>query len=295
MPLIRMPEHLDELWSILEQEPKTGLYAGGTDLLVRLRKGICSHPSLTCLERIEALQGIREEGDAIVIGACTPFSHIIASDPVRSHVPLLKKGLEVLGSPHIRNMGTLGGNIATASPAGDSLPPLYALDADLEISSRGSSRNVPIREFIQGPGRIDLNEGEILSAIRMRKTKGFSIQHYEKVGQRQALSISVVSLGVMMNTDEQGVIQDVRLALGSVGPTVIRPHEAEEALRGRPLSLSSLKEAAGMIRDAVRPIDDIRATARYRRTVAGNLLLRLAGDRPAPDRGAAPGKENPVS
>lgn len=272
---VTLPGSLEELWMILEKEPETGIYAGGTDLLVRRRKGLCRHNSLTCLERIEELKGIREEGERIFIGACTPFSQIISSRLIQGNFPLLIKAISVLGSPHIRNTGTIGGNIATASPAGDTLPPLYALDGEVILITRESSRCLPVREFIKGPGSTGIKSGEIISGLRLKKVCGFDIYHYEKVGQRQALSIAIVSLASMIEVDEKGIIKEARLAWGSVAPTIVRSAEAEEALIDKPLDIKSLSEAARIISKAVHPIDDVRATAEYRRIAAGNILLRL--------------------
>jgi len=272
---VRLPVNLDELWSVLTKEPDTGIYAGGTDLLVKRRRGLRACPSLTCIERIEELRGIREEEGDIFIGASTTFSQILESHLIRDRVPLLVKAIRVLGSPHIRNMGTIGGNIATASPAGDTLPPLYALDAELEILARQRSRRIAIDRFIKGPGITELRPGEIISGLRIKKDPGFNLHHYEKVGQRSALSIAIVSLAAAMEIDGSGIVRDARLAWGSVGPTVVRSARAEDALRGKPFTLAALRESAGIAREAVHPIDDIRAGAEYRRIVAGNLVLRL--------------------
>ncbi len=275
MTEVTLPGSLEELWTLLDKEPDTGIYAGGTDLLVRRRKGLCRHNSLTCLERIDDLKEIREENESIFIGACATFSQIISSGLIRANFPLLIKAVSVLGSPHIRNTGTIGGNIATASPAGDTLPPLYALDGEVILITRESSRSLPVREFIKGPGSIGIKPGEIISGLRIRKACGFNIYHYEKVGQRQALSIAIVSLASMVRVDEKGIIKEARLAWGSVAPTIVRSVEAEKILIGMPLDIKSLSEAAHIICKAVRPIDDVRATAEYRRIAAGNILLRL--------------------
>jgi CO/xanthine dehydrogenase FAD-binding subunit len=132
---IFLPDSIDELWEMLRQHPEAAVYAGGTDLLVRMRKGVLDPSCLICLERIGALKGVREEGDEIIIGACTSHARLLENQVIRSRLPVLIQALRQLGSPHIRNMGTIGGNIATASPAGDTLPPLYALGAGVEIVS----------------------------------------------------------------------------------------------------------------------------------------------------------------
>ncbi|MFO7597824.1 MAG: FAD binding domain-containing protein, partial [Desulfocurvibacter africanus] len=160
--------------------------------------------------------------------------------------------------------------------AGDSLPALHILKAEVVLRSRESERALPIADFIRGPGKTDLRPGEILTEVRIPSAVDFQVQHFEKVGQRNAQAIAVVSLAALVRLNRRGTVEEARLALGSVGPTVVRPREAEEALAGRRLSLTALRQAAELVRSSVSPIDDIRATAAYRREVAGNLLLRLA-------------------
>jgi CO/xanthine dehydrogenase FAD-binding subunit len=270
-----VPPSLDSLWRILDDEPEALIYAGGTDLLVKRRKNDVNPLPLVCLERIKELKGVREYGPDIFIGACSSHTSLLANPIIRKTFPVLAKGLQALGSPPIRNMGTIGGNIGTASPAGDTLPPLYALDAELEIRSRTSLRRIAIKDFIVGPGQRRLDKGEILAGIWLKKDADFNIHHFEKVGQRNALAISIASLAALLKVSGSGIIERVRLAWGSVAPTVVRTTDVEAALKGRPLSRETLQEAMPLIRHAVSPIDDIRATAAYRRTVAANLLLRL--------------------
>jgi xanthine dehydrogenase FAD-binding subunit len=277
-----MPDGLEALWSVLD-DPEARIYAGGTDLLVKLRAGLEAPQLLICLERIPELQGIEDRGDRVLIRAGTSLSRI-AADPLLSTLfPVLTGAVQVLGSPPIRNMGTVGGNICSASPAGDTLPPLYALQAEVELRSRTRDRRLPIREFIHGPGQTALGPGEIMTGVWIPKNPSFHRQHYEKVGQRQALAIAIVSLAALIDLSPGGIIRDIRLAWGSVGPTIITAPAVEAGLRGRSLTLEAMEEAAREVRRAVAPIDDLRAGADYRREVAGNLLSRLsllAVDRP---------------
>jgi xanthine dehydrogenase FAD-binding subunit len=269
---------MDELWEVLERRTGAFVYAGGTDLLVRMKKGMVSPPSLICLERIGALQGVRDEGDEVWIGACTSHSRILQQKVVQERFPVLTKALSHLGSPHIRNMGTIGGNIVTASPAGDTLPALYVLDAVLEIETREGSRTLPIKDFIKGPGITDLGEGEILTRVKIKKQQPFSISFFEKVGQRKAMAISIASVAALLRLSGKGLIEEARLAWGSVGPTVVTSPGLEAFLVGKRPDVETMKAAAGIAMEAVSPIDDIRASKDYRRQVAGNLLMRLAGD-----------------
>ncbi|MBI5586066.1 MAG: xanthine dehydrogenase family protein subunit M [Deltaproteobacteria bacterium] len=275
MPRWLLPERLEILWPALE-EPDTTVYAGGTDVLVKLRAGSKSPRQLICLERIPELQGIEDRVDGVLIKAGTTHARIAADPLIQARFPILVQALNVLGSPPIRNMGTIGGNICSASPAGDSLPPLYVLEAEVELCSRTAARRLPIRDFIQGPGQTALGPGEILIGVWISKNQRFSRQYYEKVGQRKALAIAIVSLAALLDLDSEGLVADIRLAWGSVGPTVVTAPAVEAGLRGRPLTLAALQKAAAEARRAVAPIDDVRATAEYRREVAGNLLHRLS-------------------
>ncbi|EGJ50359.1 FAD binding domain-containing protein [Desulfocurvibacter africanus] len=276
MSLVLLPASLGELWAMLGDEPGCAVFAGGTDLLVRKRAGIAQGDPLVCLERIPELREIHESDGLLRIGAGITHTACSASPDVTKHAPVLALALRRIGSPQVRNMGTMGGNICTASPAGDSLPSLHILKAEVVLRSRESERALPLADFIRGPGKTDLRPGEILVEVRIPSAVDFQVQHFEKVGQRNAQAIAVVSLAALVRLNRRGIVEEARLALGSVGPTVVRPREAEEALAGRRLSLTALRQAAELVRSAVSPIDDIRATAAYRKEVAGNLLLRLA-------------------
>jgi CO/xanthine dehydrogenase FAD-binding subunit len=275
MKKVLLPRTLCELWRLWENEPAAALYAGGTDLLVKMRRGAVSPFALICLERLEELQGVDKEGDFIRIGACTTHAHLQESPLVQKHLPILARALEVLGSPLIRNMGTIGGNICTASPAGDTLPPLYALDAEVELCRQDGVRRVTVKDFLVGPGQIRLGQGEVLTAVWVPQADGYNLQHYEKVGQRNALACSIASLAALVCLSSAGLVEKVRLAWGSVGPTIVTCPAAEKALVGERLTLKTLQQAAALVRQTVSPISDLQADAAYRRTLAGNLLLRL--------------------
>jgi len=272
---VSIPRTLNDLWQILRDEPRSTLYAGGTDLLVKMRSGLIQPLHLVCLERIDELKGVQDRGEEIFIGSCTTFTKLLQSPLIRKHFPVLINGLKILGSPPLRNMATIGGNIVTASPAGDTLPPLHVLRAELELKRRDSSRRVPIRDFFKGPGETILTPGEVLTAIWLKKCSDFDLHHYEKVGQRKALAIAVVSLAALLRVSDGGIVKEARLAWGSVAPTVVTSAEVEAILIGNRLSRQVLEKAAQLARTIVKPIDDLRASADYRRQVAGNLLLRL--------------------
>lgn len=273
-PVFR-PGTLEELWALQNDHPAARVFAGGTDLLVWRRQGRIEATPLICLERIEALRGITVEGSEVRIGAAETHAGLLEHPVIGELFPVLTMALASLGSPHIRRMGTIGGNIVTASPASDSLPPLQVLDAEVELVSPARSRRMPLASFVIGPGRTVLLPDEILSAVILSIPPRQLHQHFEKVGLRAAMACAVASLAAMLELAADGTITSVRLAWGSVGPTVVRAPAVEEALTGKPLTRKTLTAVIPLIQQAIAPIDDLRASAAYRRTVAGNLPLRL--------------------
>jgi xanthine dehydrogenase small subunit len=273
-----LPETYDEIWHMLKDKPDALLYAGGTDLLVKLRASHTLHNTpVVCLERIEELRAVYESTGRVFIGACCTHSQLLSNPLIQQKFPVLIKALKSLGSPPIRNMGTIGGNICTASPAGDTLPPLYVLDAEVEIRSESQSRCIPIKDFIVSPGKTVLRKGQILHGLWLESSNGYNIHHFEKVGQRRSLAISIASLAALLKTTGTGIVEKARFAWGSVGPIVVTSDDAEAVLIGKPLSEKAIRALMPLIEEAVSPIDDIRASAAYRRVVAGNLLLRISG------------------
>ncbi len=269
-----LPDTLDALWADLDAHPNAKIMAGGTDLLVFLRAKGGKTPTIICLEKITALNTIEQRDGTIHIGAVTSLTNIFESEVIGNQLGVLHSAIGELGSPLIRNMGTIGGNICTGSPAGDTLPALFVLRAEVVLKSRRSERILPIHSFITGPGKTVLQDGEILHSIRVPVSDQFNIHHFEKVGQRKALAISIVSFAALVST-EKNIVKEARFAWGSVGPTIIESEEVEQSLLGHPLTLPMLEIAANLARQAVMPISDLRASGEYRKQVAGNLLLRL--------------------
>ncbi|HOW64162.1 MAG TPA: FAD binding domain-containing protein [Candidatus Paceibacterota bacterium] len=272
---VLFPESGDALLKLAGKQTDYRLMAGGTDLLVWRRENRSAPRVLIGIERVPELQRISMEGNDIVIGAAATFQQIDDAPLVREHLDLLRQAIRVLGSPPILHMATLGGNLCTASPAADSLPPLYALQAKVEIRSLDGRRIVPISQFILGPRQTDLRSGEILWSVHVPIPETGMRHRYFKVGRRKALAIAVVSLAATWSCQPDGALQDIHLAWGSVGPTVMVFPEIEKMLLGKPLTVENLKSAAALVQERVLPIDDVRASAHYRRLVSGNLLLKL--------------------
>jgi len=270
---VHRPASLEALWPLLENGARP--MAGGTDLLVRCRRqGPCE---VALLEGIPGLDAIGLDQGLLRIGATATHATMLDHPLVRQSLPVLTQALASLGSPLVRNMGTLGGNIVTASPAGDCLPPLVALDAVVELASRQGTRRMPLAELLVGPGRTALGAGEIILAVFVPPPPPGCLQHFEKVGRRDALAIAVASLAALIARDAAGRVTEARLAVGSLAPTVLRCREGEAFLLGRRLDRETLRALGQGIREVISPIDDVRATAAYRRQVAGNLPLRLLG------------------
>ncbi len=272
---VLLPRDLAGLWRALEEHPDAAILAGGTDLLVGLRAGHRDPPALVGLERLAELKGARHQKGGLWLGAASTHQELLDDPLVAAELPLLRLALAGLGSPPIRHMGTLGGNIVTASPAGDCLPPLYVHEAEVEIISPAGARRQGLDDFILGPGRVDMRPGEVLAGVLVPLGRRFDHVHQRKVGLRRALAIAVCSFCAGLCLDGAGRVERARLAWGSLAPTVARPREVERLLEGQVLGEDLLIEAGRLLQGHISPIDDLRASAAYRRRVAANLLLGL--------------------
>ena len=268
------PDCLEDALALLDAHPAARLVAGGTDLLVGLRRE-ASDATLISLDRVAALQGIEEVDEerlTLAIGAMTRIAELARSPLLADRAPLLQRAACGFAAPAIRNMATIGGNLCTASPSGDCLVPLYALGAQVELVSLAGRRRLPIAEFILGPGRTSLAPGEIVTRVLLPARDRFAWQAYEKVGRRQSLAISVVSFAGLLQLDDERRVTAAHFAWGAVGPTVVSAPELADWLVGRELDQALIDAAVDRARAAVCPIDDLRASAAYRRALAGNLL-----------------------
>ncbi len=255
--------------------------AGGTDLLVRHRRGAGLLPAfdreVLLLDGIRELRVIETEGEGVRIGAGATLADLL--DHPRTP-QLLRRAVREMAAPAIRNRATLAGNVCNASPAGDALPPLYVLDARVRLAGPGGERVLPIEAFVAGPGRTALAEDELLVAVeiplRRADGDGREVLYYRKVGTRRANALAKVSAAGWAVL-EGGVLREVRLALGAVAPTVVRSRAAERALEGRPAAGVDAAEVERLFGPLIQPIDDPRSTAAYRRRVALNLIGDLLG------------------
>jgi xanthine dehydrogenase small subunit len=223
--------------------------------------------------RVGELRGISDEGDHLRIGALTTYTELIRSPLVQEVAPSLVAASRTIGAVQIQNRGTLGGNIVNGSPAGDSLPVLSAYDAELEMGSLRGARRVAFNTFYTGYRQTVLAADELLVAVRLPKLTAGERDFFFKVGTRRAQAISKVVMAARAQASGR-VIEAIRIAIGSVAPTVIRAPQTEALLTGQTISPDLIKRAQAAIAGEVSPITDLRSTEHYRRTVTGTVLAK---------------------
>lgn len=267
-------DHLDEALTQLNKDDCT-IIAGGTDVMVlhKSRRGVPLKltKSLLFIDHLSELKQIYRDNKDLHIGACCTYSELLKNPLIPTP---LKKAINTIAAPAIRNRGTLGGNVCNASPAGDTLPLLYIYDAKLLLRSVHGDRVVEISDFIQGPRRIQRANNEILVEIILPSIlENNSYVVFEKIGNRNADAIAKVSFAGFI-TVTKDVIEDARFAFGAVGPTMVRSLDIEKKLLGQkfPLTGSQISSILAEFSRMIKPIDDQRSTADYRKTVALNLL-----------------------
>ncbi len=252
-----------EAVELLAAEPGAVLVAGGTDLLVKMKDGKARPPALISIDRATDMSAIQDTGRTVWVGAGCTHASISRSRVVAEKAPLLAAASAAVGSPQIRNRGTLGGNIATASPAGDTIPALIAMDARIVAEGLAGQRAIEAGRFFLGPGRSALGAGEIIVGAEIPCDGPSDVWAFRKLGQRQAMSISIASVAVHARL-EGGVLSRVAVALGSVAPVVVRARRLEQALEGERVTAELLAQVCPMAREAASPITDIRGSRDYR-------------------------------
>jgi len=269
---LEAPRNLADALARLSQEPTIWKpFAGGTDLMVLLEAGKLPRGKFLSIWKLLELRGIAVTPSHVTLGALTTYSEIRSHEVLAREFPLLCRAAAETGSVATQNRGTLGGNIANASPAADSPPALLIYEAELELVSVNGARWVPYNGFWKGYKKLEMREDELIRGIRLPRRKNGWTQYYRKVGTRRAQAISKVCFaGAALR--EAGRIADVRIALGSVAPIVLRATETEKVLRAEQLAPAIVREAQETLAREIAPIDDIRSTARYRLRIAQNLL-----------------------
>ena len=269
------PSSLGETFKMLrDYKGKLRLLAGGTDLLVKMKKGAVSPDVVVDLSKISELSFIELAGGNLRIGGLTRLADIGESFLVREKAPALAEAIDVLASSQVRNRATIAGNLCNASPAADTAPPLLALDASVKLRSPDGERIVPLAEFFLGPEQTVAKPDEVLTEVIIPLQEGSSA--FIKLGRRKAFTLSVTSVAAFTRVKD-GRFEEVRVALGAVSPTPMRARKVEEALKGKEVNEENIEKAAEAVKEECCPITDVRASAEYRTEMSYVLTKRVLG------------------
>jgi len=270
---IRVYAVAEALAALQDTGAPTRLLAGGTDLFLKLRVTDSEAVVVVDISDVAELNGIHENGFGVRIGAATKLADVARSDAMTGALKALADGAGLVGSPQIRNLATIGGNLCNAAPSADTAAPLLALDAVAEIASPSGKRSLPLKDFFTGPGQTALKKGEMLLSILIPKQPDGAVSVYLKQSPRRAMDLAVVGVAVLA-AHTNGKLE-ARLALGAVAPTPIRVPEAEKLLnQTAKINDQVINEAARLAVRATRPISDVRASAEYRLDMIKNLTAR---------------------
>ena len=274
------PTGLSEACDVLaKHNGQAKVLAGGTDLLVNMKKKLVAPKYVLGLDRLAELQGVASQKGELAIGALVTAAELAGHPKVRKSLAPLAVGAGKLGSPLIRNRATLGGNIVTARPAADLAPPLLALGARVVLTGPTGEREVPLDEFFLGPGQTVIKPAEILTRVLIPGLEPGSGGAYEKLGLRKTLEIAIVNVAAVLTLNAKGdKIASARVVLGAVAPTPIRARQAEKSLVGKAASANSFAKAAAAAAQDAKPITDHRGSAEYRRLMV-EVLTRRALDK----------------
>ncbi len=286
---LHQPVDLTQAFDLLDaHRASVKLLAGGTDLLPKLKAGALKVAHLVSLGRVPGLEAVSyKEGQGLAIGGCARLSAVAAVPQVKRLYPGLAYACSVMATTQIRNMGTVAGNLANAAPSADTAAPLLAYDAQVTAQSRSGVRGIPLAEFFTGPGKNVLETGEIITAIQLPAPGPASGSAYIRLSARSKVDICAVGVAGYVALDAQGKLADCRLALAAVAPTPLRCQEAEAMLTGQTPGDDLLERAAQSAAQACSPIDDMRASAAYRRQMVQVLARRVLADSLALAQGGA--------
>lgn len=271
------PRSFSELFSLMAKYgDKAKLLAGGTDLLVSMKKREISPDHIINLKEIPELKGISfDEREGLRIGALTTIDEIEQSGIVKDKYLILWEAATVMASPQIRTLGTIGGNLASAIPSADTAPPLIALGASVVIKGIGRERRLLVEEFFKGPGESALKSDEVLSEIRIPVSPERSGGTYIKMMRRNAMDLAVVGVATFLKLDrEKRFCEEAKVVLGAVAPTPIRAKETETFLAGKEINEEIADEAGKIASNESKPISDVRASKEYRKTLVHVLTKR---------------------
>ena len=269
------PQSLDEALDLLHQNETTfKIVAGGSDVIVQLRDGIINTGKLLNILSLKELRFIRHTDSRVHIGAISTYSDIIRNEITQKHGWVLVEAAKQIGTIQLQNTATIGGNLGNASPAGDSLPPLYALDAIVVTRSKSGRREIPIEEFFVGYRKTAQKQDELIEEVHFDPLSPNDRGAYVKLGLREANAISIVDVAaVLRDRNPDNSFRKIRIALGAVAPTIRRARRCEEQLVNKPLTKESIEKASVLAFEDAAPIDDIRGSADYRKAMLVSLAF----------------------
>jgi xanthine dehydrogenase small subunit len=267
-----IPATLQDCLELRKDYPQARLVAGATDVGVQSNKNHAAPSSVIVLRHIPELRAIDVGSDAITFGACVTWSEMLPICDM--YLAAFSHIVNIFGSPQIRNMGTLGGNLANASPIADSLPMLHVLDCELELASVRGRRRVNINDFYLAYKKFDLQPDEIIASVGIPRLHDQDRLKLYKVSRRRDMDISTFTAAIRMHV-EDGQIEGASIACGAVGPVVLRLRRAEAYLIGKPFSLDTMQAASEVVVDEITPISDVRGSATYRNLLARNALVKF--------------------
>lgn len=268
---------IKEAVGLLKEHPDARIISGGSDVLIKIREGKFAGTSLVCIRDIKELKGVKkmDSGD-IYIGAGTVFSHITNDPVIQENIPVLGEAVDQVGGPQIRNIGTIGGNICNGAVSADSVPSLFSLNALLRTADGTGGRTIPIRKFYFGPGKVDIQPGEILTHIVIPEKEYTGYQgHYIKYSMRRAMDIATLSCCVVSKINrDKNILEDIRITFGVAAPVPFRCVKTEEELKGSPVNETLYQAIKEKIREEINPRNSWRASREFRLQIGGEIAGR---------------------
>jgi len=253
---------------------ETSVLAGGTDLMISIRRGEITSKFVLDISRLDELRTVQKTDGVISVGAALTYTEIINSKPIKQFVPVLVEAAGHVGSVQIRNVGTLGGNTANASPAADSVPPLLVHNGRVIIQSAYSERIEPLHDFIVGPYRTNLKPEELITGFLLEAVDGAYRYSFERIARRKALAIARINAAAVARLDSTSVVEDLRLSVGSITPQPTRMTAAENHLKGRRANITAIREAADIVTQEMLRRSGVRPSTEYKKPAVEGLLMK---------------------
>lgn len=267
---------IDEAIKLKVENPKAIFIAGGSDVLVKIREGKMAGQELISLQLIDELRGVSfEEDDSLRIEALTSFTKITENDLVKKCCKTLGEAVDTAGGPQLRNIATIGGNICNGAPSADSAPTLFAFDAIIEVKGENGYREIPIKDFYLGIGKVDLKPDELMTAVKIRRESYENYYgHYYKYAMRNAMDIATSTCSINVKFSEGNLVEDIRAAYGVAGPIPVRAYKAEDFLKGKELNEENIRSFSKLALDELKPRDSWRASKDFRTQILYEIAAR---------------------